>query len=325
MYKKLLVAADGSDGSKAALDEAAKLARIGESEIVLLNVILSPEAYRGYYPHSKATREQLVEIGQNVIDGTADGVDLTDIKLTRKVHVGGSPVLEILDEAGQSDPDLIVMGSNGLGGFAHTLLGSVSLKVLKTALHPVLIVKDHKTIDKLSANYDKAYYTHTKKTYDKILVGTDGSEGSREAVAEALKIAKRNHCEIILLSVVPRPPEYYGIIDEAKFLEAGQEIIDMTLKGIDTGEIKLTKKVKSGSPAMEIVSEANEQEADMIIMGSNGIGIFVGTVLGSVSEMVLKTALCPVLIVKDADTKSKLRANSIEGYYEKLKEKQAKL
>lgn len=322
MYKKLLVAADGSDGSKAALEEAAKIARISNSEVVLMNVILSPEAYRGYYPHSKANKAELVEIGQKVLDDTAEGMALADIKLNKKVHVGGSPVLEILDEAGQTDPDLIVLGSNGLGAFGHTLLGSVSLKVLKTSIHPVLIVKDHKSIEKLSASYDKAYYTHTKKTYDKILVGTDGSQASREAFCEALKIAQKNQCKIVLLSVVPRPPEYLGIIDEEKFTTAGQEILDKTLKGFDLQGIELTQKVKSGSPAMQIVSEANELEADMIVLGSNGIGLFVGTILGSVSEMVLKTALCPVLIVKDTDTKDKLRANSIEGYYEKLKKQQ---
>jgi len=322
LYKKLLVATDGSSGSKSAVDEAAKIARLSDAELVLLNVMLAPEAYRGYYPHNKATKEQLIAMGEKIIDDTADIKDLADIKTIRKVHVGGSPVLEILDEAGQSDPDLIIMGSNGLGAFGHTLLGSVSLKVLRTSLHPVLIVKDPKTIDKLSANYEKTYYTYTKKTYDKILVGTDGSQASRDALTEAIKIAKHTDCEIILLSVVPRPPEYYGLIDETKFTEAGHEIIEKTLKDIDADGIKLTRIVKSGPPAMQIVSEANDQEADIIIMGSNGVGLFVGTILGSVSEMVLKTALCPVMIVKDEDTKNKLRENSIEGYYEELKGKQ---
>lgn len=151
--------------------------------------------------------------------------------------------------------------------------------------------------------------------FDKILVGTDGSLGSKAALATAVDIARVSNCEITLLNVMLTSELHWGysphgMVSEDELMQIGQKVIDETMKDIDVSDIKIIKKVRLGSPELEILAEANEEEIDLIVMASKGIGLFAATILGSTSERVLKTALCPVLIVKDAKTLNKLRENS---------------
>ncbi|SHJ11162.1 universal stress protein [Parasporobacterium paucivorans] len=162
--------------------------------------------------------------------------------------------------------------------------------------------------------------------FKKILVGTDGSQSSKAALTKAADIARASHCEIILLNVTLTSEAHwgyapFGMIDDDKLREIGQKIIDETMEGIDFTDIELTKKVRLGSPELEILAESSDEDVDLIVMGSKGIGLFAGTMLGSVSERVLKTALCPVLIVKDANSLEKLRAHSVEEYEKHINKK----
>lgn len=137
MYKNILIAADGSDNSLRATQQAAGIASLfdgGKVEIVSVIAIdvYSDMVYDPIEAHGEAQREIIKDASQILTDA---GVD-HDIVL---LH--GRPADEIIRYAEESGTDLLVIGSRGLGALREFALGSVSHKVLTHAKCPVLVVK----------------------------------------------------------------------------------------------------------------------------------------------------------------------------------------
>ncbi|AFQ42837.1 MULTISPECIES: universal stress protein [Desulfosporosinus] len=140
--------------------------------------------------------------------------------------------------------------------------------------------------------------------FKRILVPTDGSESSRRALKSALEIAKKFNSEIELFHVTPTPEAYYGyhmgftsIIDQEQIDKSGELALEITLKGIDIGNVHLTKKHISGHAASGILDEVR-REFDLVVMGTVGHGALTGALIGSVTQRVMAQSPCPVLIVK---------------------------
>lgn len=140
--------------------------------------------------------------------------------------------------------------------------------------------------------------------FKRILVPTDGSESSRHAFIEALGLAKKFNSEIELFHVTPTQEAYYGynigysiIINPEQVDKNGELALEFTLKGIDVGDVPLSKKHVPGHAASSILDEIR-REFDLVVMGTRGHGAFSGAVLGSVTQRVLNNSHLPVLIVK---------------------------
>lgn len=138
----------------------------------------------------------------------------------------------------------------------------------------------------------------------KILVGTDGSEYSRQAMISALELARKFNSEVELIAVMDTQRAYaLNLIDEhinwrTQIEEGGEKILQATLEGIDVSGISLTTKIAQGRPASIILQEIENESIDLIVMGSHGYGAIAGAILGSVSQSVLHGAKCSVLIAK---------------------------
>lgn len=145
----------------------------------------------------------------------------------------------------------------------------------------------------------------------KILVPTDGSKGSGNAIQMAVELAKNNDAELYILYVVPKGELPKKVVDYLK-----EERIDGGLGKLSTkviGEAVLEpvlKKIKSqgvnagkwmilrGDPAQEILKFAKSRKVDMIVMGKSGHGSIKGLLLGSVSRKVCNLAECACVTVK---------------------------
>lgn len=138
------------------------------------------------------------------------------------------------------------------------------------------------------------------------LLAVDGSDHSYEAV-RALKYISRAD-QLILLHVVnvPRPAypmmmpevsdELYGAL-ERSMKEDGERLLDrvQSLLPLDAGPA--VKRLESGSPAEVIVTVAEHDKVDLIVMGARGVGPIKERLLGSVSHRILTSASCAKLIV----------------------------
>ncbi len=147
-----------------------------------------------------------------------------------------------------------------------------------------------------------------------ILVPHDGTEMSDRALDKAIEFAKVLKSELIIVHIVDSrfvpPSATLGFISERNTLESAKTQLIRILK---TGaEIMLKNRIQKakergvsarfmlgvGSPAEEIVSIANDEKVEMIIIGSRQLKGNKMVALGSVSRRVSETAGCPVMVVR---------------------------
>ena len=143
MYKRILIATDGSDKSRKAAEEGMELAKALGAQVIALNVInevVIASAVRQLGSDRKEVEERLKVAGEKAVDnikamGTKMGVNVDAIVTI------GAPANTVIDMAGAEQADLIIMGSHGESGATKLLIGSVVQKVLYWATIPVLVVR----------------------------------------------------------------------------------------------------------------------------------------------------------------------------------------
>jgi nucleotide-binding universal stress UspA family protein len=133
--------------------------------------------------------------------------------------------------------------------------------------------------------------------YKKILVATDGSEHAKHVLNSAVKTAGKWGAELIILTVVPPgSPALYVSETRAhhqKVLnDAAEAVVNMDK------DLKFLTRLEEGPPSTMIVRIAEDEDIDLIVMGSRGLGGFTGLLLGSTSRQVVETCTKPILIVK---------------------------
>ena len=138
--------------------------------------------------------------------------------------------------------------------------------------------------------------------YKKILVPTDGSEFAKKAQRHALFLAKVSGAEIVAVSVtennfvngLPLDDEIYQLNQVLN--ERSEENLKEFDK-LNDDDIKITHVIREGSPARVILEVADEENIDLIVMGSSGKSGFDRFIMGSVADKVVNSAKCAVLVV----------------------------
>ncbi len=146
--------------------------------------------------------------------------------------------------------------------------------------------------------------------YRSILVATDGSELSKKAVGSATDLAAAVGAELIALYVVPRYPVSYfegGITisteeiarTEKQWSERGQAVVDaVRLEAQDKGVKTKAVVIQSDMVAESIMSAANKNNCDLIVMASHGRKGIKRVLLGSETQHVLTHSTVPVLVLR---------------------------
>jgi nucleotide-binding universal stress UspA family protein len=143
------------------------------------------------------------------------------------------------------------------------------------------------------------------KMYKKILLPTDGSKYSENAEQHALFLAEKSGAEIIALSVIENGFSI-GLPSDDTIYEINQMLKEETKQNLKRVEeirdevdssIKVTSLVKEGSPAAVILDVAEDEDVDLIVIGSSGKTGFDRFLMGSVASKVVKSAKCSVLVV----------------------------
>jgi nucleotide-binding universal stress UspA family protein len=142
MFRRLLVAFDGSPHAQQALTEAIDMAQTNKGTLTVISVAPEPSvwAMSGYDVPIDVDRvsKQFEREYQLMLDGAVSRIP-GDLPVT-KILKQGAPGREIAGEANAGDYDLVVMGSRGRGELRSLLLGSVSHRVLQASHVPVLVV-----------------------------------------------------------------------------------------------------------------------------------------------------------------------------------------
>lgn len=154
--------------------------------------------------------------------------------------------------------------------------------------------------------------------FQKILVPLDGSEHSFRALNIAIQLAKKFDGKITLIHVysaavrpvmVPEtataPPPIIPVmtpIEVSRVTEAarkaGSEILADGAQKVEAEGVQVETVLREGNTVQEIVRSAVDGKFDIIVMGARGLSKIRELILGSVSDGVLRSAPCPVLVVK---------------------------
>ena len=144
--------------------------------------------------------------------------------------------------------------------------------------------------------------------FSSIVVGTDGSESAREALRQAIVLAARDGARLDIVSAyesVPaaQPRERAGPPPEdAEWMLARREEVDTVLREAqaeaETAGVTAVTRASQGHPADAILDVAEEQHADLIVVGNRGLAGAKRFLLGSVPNRVSHHAPCSVLIVR---------------------------
>jgi nucleotide-binding universal stress UspA family protein len=144
--------------------------------------------------------------------------------------------------------------------------------------------------------------------FDSIVVGTDGSSTAGEAVRQATELAKAVNATIYLVSAYEPVPEgrlrdeRVQVPDDMQWMINPREDVDATLKeaaeGIQQGGLQVEIYAREGDPADAILDVAEEQNADLIVVGNKGMTGAKRFLLGSVPNKVSHHAPCSVMIIR---------------------------
>lgn len=137
--------------------------------------------------------------------------------------------------------------------------------------------------------------------YERILLPTDGSDASNPAVEQAIGLARETGAELHVLFVVediPYAPEMMDDQVEGQLREIGEDAIENIRKRADEAGIDIVEAIREGAPHNSILGYADEEDADIIVMGTHGRSGLDRYLLGSVTERVVRTSDIPVLTVR---------------------------
>jgi nucleotide-binding universal stress UspA family protein len=135
-----------------------------------------------------------------------------------------------------------------------------------------------------------------------IVLALDGSNKSNKALRYAISTAGFCSAELIIVHAYSHTSDLHGKEEYERLVaqrkSAGQKIIDDARVQYEDSNISVEENLLEGPAAEAIISVANTRKADLIIMGTRGMGSLEGLLLGSVSTKVTRDAPCTVMVVR---------------------------
>ncbi|PKN10552.1 MAG: hypothetical protein CVU70_02660 [Deltaproteobacteria bacterium HGW-Deltaproteobacteria-5] len=142
----------------------------------------------------------------------------------------------------------------------------------------------------------------------RILVPTDFSDSSDEALKQALELAKQYNAKVYLLHVA-EPIEQCAVdycldistvkaAEDAEILRVKEKMQNELTKFSEFQEIEVISDIREGKPVEEILREQEEKGVDLIVMPSHGKTGFMKRLMGQISEKIMEEARSPVLLVR---------------------------
>ncbi|HVM09344.1 MAG TPA: universal stress protein [Acidimicrobiales bacterium] len=287
--RRIVVGVDESDGAAAALRWALREGDLhGATVVAVLAWGLLDQHRAGgdaeFDPDYGA--DDADEALRAIVAGAAGDDAAATIELQAVCDVPAKALLAAAEGA-----DLLVSGARGLGGFRGLLLGSVSQHLLHHSKVPIAIVRPPRNVGGES---------------ERIVVGVDGSDRSKAALAWAVAEASVRDAVLVAahawrVPVVGEYPFSALPIDPANYAATSEALLDEVLGSADVGALagKVERASVQGSAAGALLELA--ESADLLVIGSRGLGGFKGMLLGSVANQVARHAPCTVVVLPARD------------------------
>lgn len=297
MYDAVLVPTDGSPEAEYAAHYAVALAGTTGATVHVLSVV-----DESLYPRGSVLSDDLVQESLEAArEEAGEAVDRVAEMAAPETNVvtevrRGVPAETIRSYAADHDVDIVVMGTHGRTGLKRYFIGSVAEEVVRTADAPVLTVR-RQTEEPAATDVSR------------VLVPTDGSDASMAAVDHAIDVAATYDATLHTLYVVDQRAlaAYYDtgpmigdLIDN--LTSVGENATEAVRERASEREVAVETTVLQGIPPAAIDEYVEENEIDLVVMGTHGRTGVERYLLGSVTERVVRTSEVPVLTVRPAET-----------------------
>lgn len=136
--------------------------------------------------------------------------------------------------------------------------------------------------------------------YDSILLPTDGSEGSERARDEAIELASDQDATlhvIHVVDVVSPALSLHEVIAE-EMTDRGRALVDAVAMRARDRSVTVETAVVEGDPATEIVEYVSAADVDVVVMPTHGRPDLARTIVGSVTDKLIRTSPVPVIVVR---------------------------
>lgn len=194
--------------------------------------------------------------------------------------------------------DLLVLGARGVGGFRGLLLGSVSQQCLHHATGPVAIVR----LPESPGAPAEPGVASRGSARRRIVVGVDASDSAHRALRWALEEARLRQAGVDVVHAWQPPYPVHtplaGIPIGAEIIEKhARSVLDRVVDGEDTRHQPepVERILVCGGAARAVLDTA--PGADLVVLGSRGVGGFTGLLLGSVTHHVAHHLRCPLAVI----------------------------
>ncbi len=297
--RTIAVATDFSPAGANVVEHAAELASEREAKLFVVHVTglkrfgVGPPQPEVLPPHLEGAVREAAEAKLREV---ALGLAERGLRVETKLEAGdpGSRIVAAAEEAGA---DLVVVGTMGLSGFKHLLLGSTAESVVRHCPVPVLTIRP-----------DRERGVSDVRV---VLVPTDFSEHADHAIDELVRLfgGRNEGVQVVLVHVHHLPVVLEPLFGDLRVVPASFEDIARELrKDMEPAAERLRKagfevrtQIHEGDPAPLLTELAAAESADLVAMGTRGRTGLTHLLLGSTAGRVVQHAPCPVLTVRRSD------------------------
>lgn len=297
MSKRILVAVDLSDASMDVLREGRALATARGAALAVVYVAASFNDMQPFYPQAYGANMTHALEAEQIARETFERrvAEVEGCAEIERFFERGIAYAEIVRRAEHWAADLLMVGSHGRSGLSRVLLGSVAARVARHAHCAVLVAR-------------------SKRSGGGVLAATDLSDPSLPAVAQGVTEARLRGARLVVAHVVDNALAEYGakvgsffgnappLPSAAAQLEANQTLAGLLQQAAERFGGACEPLVVDGPVVGSIVRAVEQQQADLLVVGTHGRTGLSRILLGSVAEQLLQLADCSVLVVRQAET-----------------------
>jgi nucleotide-binding universal stress UspA family protein len=303
---RVLLAYDGSVGAEAARELVAHLRLPRGVELCVVAAVEHATELFGHAdqpampPGAHDAERELMAHVEMQLSTVAGSLRTPDRSCSTRI-LRGRPGTALVDEARRIDADLVVVGSRGHGPLQSILLGSVSAEVVDHAPCPVLVAR--------------------RPRAHRLLLGVDGSRSAQRAV-DVLAAWELLHPVPTLVVGVVEPmatwPMALGGAFAPTVVEVGsgaieerqtrlEAAIDEAVATLRRAGMLAEGELREGDAAEQLVVAAAQHGADLVVVGTRGLGALGRLLLGSVARNVLLHTDASVLVVRPVRQRAEAR------------------